>query len=51
MPELRVLAPRLSLATRARLRAHHHIDGTAGWLVEHRCLRAAEWLWRVCRMM
>ncbi|MCZ4513498.1 hypothetical protein O3Q52_36205 [Streptomyces sp. ActVer] len=48
--DLRVLAPRLPRTTRVRLRAEHHIDGAAVWLIERRHFRVARWLWRVCRM-
>lgn len=26
------------------------VCGIGGWLCAHRCSRAAEWLWRACRM-
>lgn len=50
MPDLHVLSPRLPLTRRARLRAEHHIDGAAYWLIERRHFRVAVWLWRACRM-
>lgn len=50
MPDLHVLAPRLSVTTRGRLYAQSRVDGIAAQLVEHGRFRAAEWLWRTCRM-
>jgi hypothetical protein len=50
MPEPRILAPRLPAPARALLRAERCVDRAAVWLVERRCFRAAEWLWRACRM-
>ncbi|NUO43675.1 MAG: hypothetical protein HOV82_16755 [Streptomyces sp.] len=47
----RVLSPRLPLTTRARLYAERRVDGMAAQLVEHGHIRAAEWLWRACRML
>lgn len=32
---------------RLRLWLGRHRDGAAIWLVDHRCLRAAAWLWRL----
>lgn len=50
MRDPRILSPRLPLATRARLRFEHLIDGIGGWLAGHGHSRAAIWLWRACRM-
>jgi hypothetical protein len=46
---VRLVAP-LSLRTRVRLGLECHIDRLGAWLVEHGHFRAAEWLWRACRM-
>lgn len=45
------LVTQLPLRTRARLRTEHHIDGLGAWLAGHGHSRAAEWLWRACRMI
>ncbi|MET9073900.1 hypothetical protein ABZX95_17370 [Streptomyces sp. NPDC004232] len=50
MPDLHVLAPRLTLRTRARLRVERRIDALAGWLVERGHTGAAERVWRTCGM-
>ena len=50
MSDVRVLSLRLPIATRARRRFEHHITGIGAWLVDHGHCRAAEWLWRACRM-
>ena len=42
--------PRLPLHTRLRLRAVYRIDQLASRLAETGHFRAAEWLWRVCRL-
>lgn len=52
MPELRILTPRLTLRTRARLRAAHSVDSVCGWLCRsRRGSYVAEWVWRACRML
>jgi hypothetical protein len=48
--DLVVLSPRLPYRTRARLQAAGRIDRIAAGLVEHGHMRAAEWMWRACRM-
>jgi hypothetical protein len=35
---------------RLRLAITHRIDAVGIWLVEHRQFRAAELLWRICRL-
>lgn len=50
MPEPRVLSPRLPLTTRAQLSIERRIDSIGGWLTGHGHCRAAELLWRACRM-
>lgn len=41
----------LPARTRARLAVQRRIDRTAAWLVDRGHYRAAERLWRACRMI
>lgn len=43
--------PRLPLVVRVRLSVEQGIDTLASWLCAHRASGAAEWLWRICRML
>ena len=48
----RALSPRLPLHTLARLYTVGRIDRAGAWLCGHgpRGARAAEWMWRACRL-
>lgn len=50
MTDPRVLSLRLPAATRLRLGIEQRITGLGGWLAGHGQPRAAELLWRACRM-
>jgi hypothetical protein len=45
-----VLLTPLPARVRMRLAVHHRINWVGFWLVERRRFRAAELLWRACRM-
>lgn len=49
--DVRIISPRLPATTRFRLAVEQRIDGAGGWLVERGHSRAAELLWRACRML
>lgn len=51
MTGMRILSPRLPLRTRAHLRVVVRIDRIGYTLVEHGHMRAAEWMWRACRLL
>lgn len=47
----RILSPRLTHRTRARLWAASQVDRLCGWLCRTRSgTHAAMWVWRACRM-
>ena len=43
--------PPLPYRTRLQLAAHRRIDRAGAWLCGHHCARAAELMWRLCRMI
>lgn len=50
-PDLHAWIRQLPPATRIRLAVARRIDRAGAWLCGHHCTRAAEALWRICRMI